>query len=388
MTGFDRFLRRLAVWGSGHLSQWKFNSQVDIVDQPVPGSLIVGNHTSIWDFAHLLRALMPRYDERFLATGVQFDKSRFRAWLFRHAGIIRKNQGATDVKCVRELMAAVKDGGMPVVYAQGMTSFDGRPGWRALNGTGALAKLLRCDVYACVVHGGFMSRPRYIAPARGRVDVEIKRLYTKEEVATLKTEELQKGIDEAIDFNDWDWQEREKVPFKRITRVKNLTKVLYKCPACLREGELKESKYEISCPACGFSCRRDDYGFFYGSDACPRRMDEWVDMEIASAREEAARPDFMLREEMSCAYFRENTKDKPKSLGPGTLKLSREGLEFKGADGVRTIPMDDFLFLVLDDINAIMVNTQSGFYRFEFKDTRLINKWFFCHRLMKTGEIR
>ena len=115
-------------------------------------------------------------------------------------------------------------------------------------------------------------------------------------------------------------------------------------------------------------------------------MDEWVDLEIASAGEEVARPDFVLREELSCAYFRENTTDKPKSLGPGTLKLSREGLEFTGADGVRTISTDDFLFLLLDDIKTVMVNTQAGFYRFDFKDPRMIYKWFFCHRLMKTGE--
>ncbi len=386
MTGFDRCLRRLAVWGSGHLSMWKFNSRVNIIDMPSPGSLIVCNHTSIWDFAHLLRALMPRYDERFLATGVQFDKSRLRGWLLTHAGVIRKNQGATDIKCVRELMGAVKDGGTPVVYAQGMTSFDGRPGWRALNGTGALAKLLKCDVYACVVHGGFMSSPRYVAKAKGRVDIEIKRLYTKEQVAGLKTDELQRGIDAALDFNDWDWQEQEKVPFKRIRLAKNVTKVLYKCPSCLREGGLKESRYEITCPACGFSCRRDDYGFFHGSDACPRRMDEWTDLEIASARGEISRPDFMLKEEMSAAYFRQDTKDKPVPLGAGTLTLSREGLKFTGAGGSREIPMEDFLFLVLDDIKAVMVNTQTGFYRFEFKNRRLMVKWFFCHRLMKAGE--
>ncbi|MBR5986078.1 MAG: hypothetical protein IK019_06710, partial [Clostridia bacterium] len=94
----------------------------------------------------------------------------------------------------------------------------------------------------------------------------------------------------------------------------------------------------------------------------------------------------MLKEEMSAAYFRQDTKDKPVPLGAGTLTLSREGLKFTGAGGSREIPMEDFLFLVLDDVKAVMVNTQTGFYRFEFKNRRLMVKWFFCHRLMKAGE--
>ncbi|MCR4620967.1 MAG: 1-acyl-sn-glycerol-3-phosphate acyltransferase [Clostridiales bacterium] len=386
MTGFDRFIRRVTVWVCGVLSKSRFDSRVTVSEVPPQGSLIVCNHTSVWDFAHLLRALAPRYDERFLATGVQFDMSRLRKWLFPHGGIIRKNQGATDVKCVRELMNAVKEGGTPVVYAQGMTSFDGRPGWRALSGTGALAKLLRCDVYACVIHGGFMSRPRYVAPAKGRVDIELRKVFSKDETLQLKTDELQKGIDSAIDFNDWDWQEREKVPFKRIRLVKNLTRVLYKCPACLREGELRESRYEITCPACGFSCRRDDFGFFYGSDACPRRMDEWTDMEIASAREEISRQDFMLKEEMACASFVESGKAKPQQLGSGTLVLTRGGLEFRGEGGSVSISTEEFIFMLLDDGRAVMINTQAGFYRFDFKDPSMMVKWFFCHRLIKTEE--
>ncbi len=385
---FDMAFRHVAVFLMSVYAFFRFGARRRVIDRPTPGSLIVCNHSCIWDFSFLLLALFPGAKERFLATSVQYDKSRLTSFVFRHLGIIRKQQGARDVQSVREMMRAAKEGGMVVVYAAGMTSFDGRQAWNALPGAGSLPRLLRGDVYTAVTHGGFISAPRYHGTRRrGRVEIEVKRLYTAAEAAALSPEEIQKGINEALGFNDWDWQEKRMAPFRGIRNVKNVTRTLYMCPACGREGTLSEGKREITCSACGLKVRRDRYGFFTSEKgACPRRMDEWADMEIESLKKQMASGDLCLEAENVTLMQAQAGSASREELDTGSLKLSREGLAFTGRGGTqKSFGLSEFQFLIFDDIDVMQLNTDSASYLFRFSDVRLMTKWFFMHRLMVKG---
>ena len=378
---FDRGFRHFAVTLLTAIAKLKFNTKRVSTEEVTPGALIMCNHTSVWDFANLLYTMYPRHDMRFLATSVHYDKNKVVHSLFKHLGLIRKNQGSNDLQSVKEMMKASRAGDPVIIYAAGMTSFDGRQAWEPLPGIGSMPKLLKTDVFVGLSHGSFISAPRYCHKTyRGRVDFELKRLYTAEEAARLSADELQQGISRAIRFNDWDWQEEYMVPFRHMKNLKNLSRTLYMCPACGREGEIIEKRGRLVCKACGMEARRDRYGFFSSeSPACPKRMDKWVDLEISAIKRELEKENFALESEVTLFSRPENTTEKYVCGGKGRLRLTKEGLVFEGEETLR-YDLNAFQFLILSDTNTIILNADHKNIRFVFEDTRLITKWFFAHR--------
>ncbi len=382
---FDRCFRKVGITVLGLYARIKFNTRCSVQEEPPKGALILCNHTMMWDFANLVWAMFPRSDQRFVTTSVSYDKTRFSRWAFKHLGMIRKNQGATDLASVKEMMKAAREGGSVVIYASGMLSFDGRPAVNVLPGTGSLPKLLRTDVYAALTHGGFLTSPRYShEKMRGRIDLEIKRIYTAEEASRLSAEQMQQGINEALNFNDWDWQEKNRVPFKRLDSVRNLSRTLYMCPACRKEGVIAEGKHLLRCTHCGLTARRDRYGFFSSDNSdCPKRMDKWVDLELEQIRQQLAEEDFALYSSVTAYARPQNQSEEVRCLGRGELRMTRSDLCFTGGSEDLRFRFTDFQFIILDDIKSLLINTDKTNCRFEFDDPRLVTKWFFVHRELR-----
>ncbi len=385
---FDKAFRWVAVGLLTIFAKLKFRLKARVIDVPEDGSLILGNHTCIWDFAFLISALWPRSNERFVATSVQYDKSRLTRWAFRHLGIIRKQQGTEDLQSVREMMRASKEGGMVVIYPAGLCCFDGQDARSAMPGAGTLPRLLRCGVYVAVVNGGFLSAPRYTpGQYRGRVEITVKRLLSKEEAAALTPEEIQARINEALRFNDWDWQKAHPVAFKHIGDMKGVWRELYRCPSCGAEGAMEQGKKELRCAGCGLRVTRDQYGFFESdSGACPSRMDEWADRELEALRREIAAGDFSITSDSVTLWESEEGARQAARVDAGTLMLSAEGIVFQGQNGARRdFPMGSFQFLISDDVDTLRINRGKGSSLFRFEDPRLLNKWVFAHMIL-TGE--
>ena len=380
---FDRVLMWIASVSLSLIAKVRFRTRKTQVDSPEPGSIIFCNHTSNWDFALLLYALYPRRDVRFVVSGVQFDKSPFVAWLFKHLGLIRKNQGTHDLVCVKEIIKNVRAGKVVVIYAAGMTSYDGRQAWDALPGSVNLARMLKCPVYVALIHGGFIGRPRHAGKVyRGRQDISVKRLFTSEESAALPLPEAEAQLNAALRFNDWDWQEREHVKFKPAGDLRGANLPLYRCPACGKEGHMKVEKGRIFCPDCGLSAVKDEYGFFVSdSPACPKRMDVWVDMEIEEIRKTISDRSFKLTSSVTLFKKQEGGGDRYFPCDRGTLTMDPDGIRFEGEAPI-VLSYKDFQFLVLDDGHFIQINTQDAALRFVFDDGALITKWFFAHRLL------
>ena len=385
---FDKSFRHLAVFAISLLVKLKFRVRANVIDMPEPGALILGNHSCIWDFGFLLYALKQRADERFVATSVQYDKSRFFSWAFKHLGIIRKQQGASDLQSVREMMRASKEGGWVVLYPAGMTSFDGRQACDALPGTGQLPRLLRSGVYTAIVNGGFLSAPRYLKGSlRGRVEITVKRLLSAEEASSLSPDEIQARVSEALRFNDWDWQEKNRVPFKGMEKMEGVWRQLYYCPECGHEGTMRLSDGRLTCADCGFSVRRDEYGFFSrepGGGSCPIRMDEWTDLEFSALATSLKNPDYAISQDNVCYLTQPEGTPEAARADTGALRLSREGLCFKGQNGHDLqFSINDFQFLISDDIDTLRVNAGGMSHLFRLEDPRLLNKWIFMHRILK-----
>ncbi len=382
---FRRAFRAFAVWVLSLIARLKFNATAVIDERGIDErAVFMCNHTSVWDFAYLINALKPRR-VRFVATSIEFEKNRAYAWMLNALGVIKKKQGAHDAACVRNMLRACRAGDIVALYPSGMTSPDGRPAWRVLEGTGKLAKLTGVSVYAAVTYAGFISRPRYARKAyKGRVETHIKRLFTAEEAQIASADDIQRAIERELWFNDWDFQERARVSFRNIRKPDHVTRVLYRCPACGAEN-MSETKTSIRCDSCLSEYERDGHGFFKAvSGECPRRLDEWVDTETAELKREIQSENFELRARVR--LLRPSGKSGYSETDAGELTLDRERLKFRGANAAHAWNFSSFQYFIMNDVDFLHIYALNGAFRFVFDDPRLIMKWFFAHRLLTGGE--
>lgn len=384
---FQRAFRAFAVGVISVLARVLFGARVCADTGAIDDSaLFLCAHESVWDFAFLIYALRPRR-VRFVATSIEFEKSRFIAWMLTSLGVIQKKQGATDISCVRQMVRAAKEGDVVAVYPAGMTSCDGRPAWKMQPGTGKLARLMGASVYVATPRGSFLSYPRYAhVIRRGRVDVHIQRLFTAEEARKTPPEAIQAAVEKALAFDEWQWQAKARVRFRTLNRAKGVTRVLYMCPYCGMYGGMRELSNAVTCDVCGMRAEIDEYGFFRATqNTCTRRMDKWVDMELDRLRQELAADDFAL--------YAPVTLKRPRAKVPGyetadegELRLTKTELRFSSKAQTLAWTFAEFQYLVMNDVDFLHINAVNGAYRFVFADPRPIMRWFFAHRMLVGGQ--
>ncbi len=384
---FQRAFRAFAVGVISVLARVLFGARVCADTGAIDDSaLFLCAHESVWDFAFLIYALRPRR-VRFVATSIEFEKSRFIAWMLTSLGVIQKKQGATDISCVRQMVRAAKEGDVVAVYPAGMTSCDGRPAWKMQPGTGKLARLMGASVYVATPRGSFLSYPRYAhVIRRGRVDVHIQRLFTAEEARKTPPEAIQAAVEKALAFDEWQWQAKARVRFRTLNRAKGVTRVLYMCPYCGMYGGMRELSNAVTCDVCGMRAEIDEYGFFRATqNTCARRMDKWVDMELDRLRQELAEDDFALYAPVTLKRPREKAHGY-ETADEGELRLTKTELRFSSKAQTLAWTFADFQYLVMNDVDFLHINAVNGAYRFVFADPRPIMRWFFAHRMLVGGQ--
>jgi len=383
-----KVFRAVAFWIIRVFALAAFNVRVHIEgERPKGGAIVLCTHHTIFDFTFLCRAVKPA-KPRFVARSLEFERNRLYTWVLNALGFIPKKQGAMDLVCVRTIVNGVKNGDLVAIYPTGMNSYDGRPGWAPMQGTGSLMRMANAPVYVAVMGGAFISHPRYTTVSyRGRVDITLKQLFTPEELKAMTGDEAQRKIEEALQFNEWDWQEKNRVRFHGGKSVRDLPVLLYTCPDCGKKGVMTAvKKKKLVCSACGMTAVRDSFGFFHAEKGnCPARMDKWVDIELDEIRRELENPEHTLTGRAKLLIKEENGK-KYLENGNGTLSLNRDGFTFEAGGETRNWSLKSFQFLVLNDIDFMQINTTQSSFRFVLEDGSLLYRWFFTHRALAMGQ--
>lgn len=378
-TAFKRAVKAVIFFLFRLISRVGLNTHVHFEgEKPQGNAIFFGNHTHMFDFMHLSLALKP-YKPHFVVRAREFNRNKFYTWFLPILGLIPKLQGAMDLVAVRTIVNTVKSGEPVVVYPEGMTSFDGRPGWQPMHGTGMLARMLGVDIYVAVINGGFLTMPRFGGFHRGRIDITIRRLFTADEARKASPDAIQKAITEALNFNDWIWQEENRKRYWGIRSIKRLTRFLYVCPNCKKHHSIVRKGAALVCTGCGLTVKRDKYGFFHAENgACPKRLDQWSDIMLDEIREDIQKDSFALTQTVEIQT--KPVQDKTYvSGGKGELTLTKNGLFFKGSES-HEWNFDAFQFFVLNDVDFIEINTAHQCFRFIFDDPRDMYRWFFTHR--------
>ncbi len=213
-----------------------------------PPYLLLCTHAAFLDFKVATKAIFPHGATYVVAI----DGFIGREGIMRNVGCIATRKFVNDVQLVKNLVYSVRRLKQTVaIYPEARYSISGTTALLPPS-LGKLAKLLAVPVVVLNTHGHYMNSSVWnLKSKKLPVEAEFTQILTKEQVDKLDYKEINTRIREAFSYDDFKWLKEKGYLIKDKNRARGLEKVLYKCPACGVEHEMRSDGFKLVCGACG-----------------------------------------------------------------------------------------------------------------------------------------
>ena len=301
--------------------------------------LVLLNHSCFMDLEIAETVLYPR-PLNIVCTSDGFVGKN---WLMRSIGCIPTNKFIADFVMVKNMKYALDTLKSSVLmYPEASYSFDGTA--TPLPETlGRCLKLLNVPVVMIRTYGAFARNPLYNNLQVRKVDVsaDVKYLLSPEDIQQKSVDELNAILKEEFTFDNWKWQQENKVVINEPFRADCLNRVLYKCCVCGDEGNMKGYETELKCMHCGAKWILGETGFLEmksnghatekGSTTPFTHVPDWYNWQREQVRKEIDEGIYQIEADVDI-YMMVDTKAIYK-VGSGHLTHSNEGFVLDGCYG-------------------------------------------------------
>ena len=280
---------------------------------------------------------------------------------------------------------AVIDAGEPIViYPAGLMCEDGLS-TPIPAATCKLLKWLGVDVYMAKVSGTYFAMPKWSTGFRpGKTTMNVYKLFSKEEIADMDTEEIKVKTEQALLFDAYREQEELLVKYKNGDNVKGLENVLYVCPHCQKEFsiDVKDDGRTLYCKDCGYSQTSDEYGFLYKNGDIGeeiRYVSDWSKLIYNRFKEKLSKGEETVISTKTDIHMVDPDKNKYVKVGQGTLTLDPEKFliegELNGEEVSLSIPISKFPTLPFSPGKHLEIQEGQKIYRCVLEDGKLVMKF-------------
>ena len=251
------------LWGLAFTFNVRFKN-LHVLYTTRPPYLMLPNHVNQWD--PFLLSLATPTPIRWLASDAAFRSGV--KWLLYAYGAIPKVKGQSDMVSLQHLKEAMAVREVGGIFPEGNQNWDGRTG-PLIPATAKLVRFMKVPVVVPLFKGGYLSKPRWAwSKRRCRIEVHFRRIIDAKEIKTLKLAEIERRIEEALTYDEYEWQDGTRVPMRSEKRAENLELAHWACPSCETIGRLTSEGNTLSC-VCGYTVGVDRYGFFEYPDSGP-----------------------------------------------------------------------------------------------------------------------
>ncbi len=256
--------------------------------------LVLMNHSGFIDLKIAFSILYPK------PFGIVCTSDGFvgKSWLMRTIGCIPTNKFVTDMALMSDIKYALKEKKMSVLlYPEASYSFDGTatPLPRRM---GVLLKRLKVPVVTIITDGAFLRNPLYncLQLRKAKVSAHVKCLLTPEEIAQKSVEELDAILDEAFSFDHFARQQAQQIEVCEPFRADGLHRILYRCPHCGAEGQMKGEGVTLLCEQCGVQYELGKFGNLICKNATAvfSHVPTWYQWQREMVKEEIASGTYSL----------------------------------------------------------------------------------------------
>lgn len=291
-------------------------------------SIILFNHLSAVDFT----IVMPQvYPQRCNTVAAYYYFCNYHLGrLLNRFGCFPKFLYQPDISAIKNMHKVIKNDCILTLAPEGRLSAYGEME-SYIPATVKFLKKEACDVYLAKSHGTYFAKPKWSKTWRkGRVDVLFQKIFTKETLETLTLEQIYSILYDKLYYNEYEWMEENKVPFKGRKFAEGLEHILYICPVCGKEFTIETKKNKLTCSHCHTNITLNQYyGFESENPNVPKNIREWYLLQKKIERKNIQNPDYELT-----SRVRLKLPD-PKGngftfVGNGTCTLTSKGIRYEG----------------------------------------------------------
>ncbi len=293
--------------------------------------LILMNHSSFIDLMIVSKIFYPK-PYGIVCTGDGFVGKE---WLMRFLGCIPTRKFVSDVSLIRDMEYMLKTKKASVLmYPEASYSFDGTatPLPRKM---GVLLKKLGVPVVTVITQGAFARDPLYncLQKRKVRVSAHVKCLMTEDDLKEKTVRELDEMLDEAFSFDNFAWQQENEIEIKEDFRADGLERILYKCPHCGVEGQMKGQGTTLTCNHCHKQWELTTLGRLEAREGGTEfsHIPDWYAWERAQVKQELEEGTYRLDTPVDIGIL-VDLKAVHK-VGGGHLTHTPEGFRLTGCDG-------------------------------------------------------
>ena len=300
------------------------------IGEPKGPAVILCNHGSFIDFI-FGAAMLRKYKPNFIMARLYFYDNRL-AWLVRTIGGFPKSMFAMDIESTKNSRRVLKNGGILTMMPEARLSTTGR--FEDIqDSTYSFLKKSAVSVYTLKFGGDYFADPKWGKGFRrgAVVEGELDILYTAEQIAELSVEEIKKGVEKRLYYNEFEWiKERPHLRYREKRMAEGLENILTVCPTCGQKYSLKTERDKIFCESCGYLTSLDERYLFTG-DFRFRDLTQWYDWQKELLRKEIlADENYVLSTEVELR-LPGTGRGLTRHGGNGICRLSRDGLTYCGS---------------------------------------------------------
>lgn len=294
--------------------------------------LVLMNHSSFIDLEIAATVLYPR---KFNIVATSDSFMGIMKWLMRLIGCIPTRKFVTDTKLIRDMLYCVNDLKSSVVmYPEASYSFDGTA-TPLPDSIGRFVKMLGVPVVMIRTYGAFARQPLYNCLRKRKVNVsaDVKYLLSAQQVAVKGADDINEIIKQEFTFDNFEWQQENKICIKDEHRAEGLNRVLYKCPHCMTESKMVGKGITLTCEACGKQYELTEYGYLKATEGETKfdHVPDWYQWERECVRKEIEDDTYQLKVPVDICIMT-NMKSIYR-VGEGVLEHTKEGFHLTGCDG-------------------------------------------------------
>lgn len=352
------------------------------IEQVPVGSpfILLYNHIGRQDYmltGHLLRPLLAN---NMISRWVYYDK--ITGPLAEAAGGFFKNRFYPDPESILYCGRILKRGGVLAIAPAGVYSIDGTTHYIDY-GTAKLIKLFKVPVVAAKIQGAyFYVNGHRKNKLKGKIHISSRLLFSAQQTQELSEKEIFQTLWDELDFNDFEYIEKEGFLVEGKDLAEGIENVLYKCLKCKEEFCLTHKKDDLICSKCGNAVRvKNDMRFYPLKEdtAYADRLDKWNFIQKRLLEEEILNENFCISDNVVLKRNKDKKKRGLYPFGKGVITLNREGIVYRGTDGNQSViysyPLNKTANVGFTLGKYLTVERDKNVFLFYFEEPRKLSKF-------------
>lgn len=308
----------------------KYNVKVNKKDMPKieHPSILLFNHPAKLDF---LWSFIPVYPNKVNPVVAYYYFCNF------YVGRLLKNLGAfpkylyqPDVSAMKNIVRVMKNNGVLGIAPEGRLCPHGCME-KIIPSTAKMIKKFGVQVIITKIHGSYFSTPKWAFTSRkGKITVEFKEILTPEQIKNLSVKEIYDILKQECDYDEFEWQEKNHIPFKGKRFAEGLEEILYICPVCHNEYTYSSKENVLKCSHCHTEVTLDKYYQFHSDNKLIfKNIRDWYNYQKEVERKNIENPNYELTSHVTLKHPDPDGKGF-KIVGEGFTTLTCKGILYKG----------------------------------------------------------